>query len=134
MVVRHVAAVRTGLLVSTAIGLLAGLFADDRFWLHVVVFAACTFGPAYGLGWLVFLSRAADPEPVARLEETVEHAWWQRSSAGSFTDLVVVAGLVAGALAVTDLRVDATLLLAGLIALALADVTVRFTVLSRREA
>jgi len=64
MVVRHVAAVLTGLLVATAIGLLAGLFADDRFWLHVVVFAACTFGPAYGLGWLVFLSRAADPEPV----------------------------------------------------------------------
>ena len=134
MVVRHVAAVLTELLVATAIGLLAGLFADDRFWLHVAVFAACTFGPAYGLGWLVFLSRAADPEPVTRPEETVEHDWRQRSSAGSFTDLVVVAGLVAGALAVTDLRVDATLLLAGLIALALADVTVRFTVLSRREA
>lgn len=106
----------------------------DRFWLHAVVFAACTFGPAYGLGWLVFLSRAADPEPVARPEETVEHDWGQRSSAGSFNDLVVVAGLVAGALAVTGLRVDATLLLAGLLALALADVTVRFSVLSRREA
>ena len=39
---------------------MAGLFADDRFWLHVAVFAACTSGPAYGLGWLVFLSRAAD--------------------------------------------------------------------------
>ena len=133
MIVRHVAAVLTGLLVATAIGLLAGLFADDRFWLHVAVFAAFTSGPAYGLGWLVFLSRVADPEPVARPEETVEHDWWQRSSAGSFTDLVVVAGLVTGALAVTGLRVDATLLLAGVIALALADVTVRFTVLSRRE-
>ena len=134
MVVRHVAAVLTGLLIATAIGLLAGLFADDRFWLHVAVFAACTFGPAYGLGWLVFLPRAADPEPVARPEESVEHDWWQRSSTGSFTDLVVVAGLVATAIAVTGLHVDATLLLSGLIALALADVTVRFTVLSRREA
>ena len=42
--------------------------------------------------------------------------------------------LVATAIAVTGLHVDAMLLLSGLIALALADVTVRFTVLSRREA
>lgn len=134
MVVRHVAAVLTGLLGAASIGLLAGLFADDRFWLHVVVFASGTIGPAYGLGWFVFLSRVSDPEPVAHPEQGVEHTWWQRSSSASFTDLLVAASLVTTVVAVTGLRVDATLLLAGLVVLALADVTVRFTVLSRREA
>lgn len=134
MAFRHAAAVLTALLVALGIGLLAGSFADDRFWLHVAVFGSCTVAPAYGLGWLVFVSGASGPEPVAHPEEGVEHDWWQRSSSGSFTDLLIVAGLVSTALAVTGLRVDATLLLAGLVALALADVTVRFAVLSRREA
>ena len=132
MVVRHVAAVLTGVLVSAAIGSLAGLFADDGFWLHAVVFAVFTFAPAYGIGWFAFVSGAADPEPVAHPEESVEHDWWQRSSSGTFTDLLVATGLVTTALAVTGLQVDATILLSGLIALALADVTVRLELLRRR--
>ena len=43
-------------------------------------------------------------------------------------------GLASTALAVTDLRLDAATVLTALIVVALADVTVRMTVLSRREA
>ncbi|NEK59574.1 hypothetical protein GCU56_17085 [Geodermatophilus sabuli] len=134
MVPRHVAAVLTGLLVASGIGLLAGAFGDDRFWLRTLVFAACTVGPAYGLGWLLFVSGTVDPGPVTHPEESVEHDWWHRSAAGAFLDLLSVAGLGAAALAVTGLEVAATTVLMALLVLGFADVAVRFTVLSRRDA
>ncbi|WP_324274819.1 hypothetical protein [Blastococcus brunescens] len=134
MVLRHLAAASTALVLAAAIGVLAGTFGDDQFWLRAVVFGGCTLAPAYGLGWLVFLSGHTGPDPVARPEETVEHDWFQRSAAGAFLDLVVVAGLGATALAVTGLRIDALDVLTALIVLAFADVAARFTVLRRRDA
>ena len=135
MVLRHAAAAVTGLLLAAGLGLLAGLFGDDdQFWLRTTVFAACTLGPAYGLGWLLFVPGGTGPDAVPHPEENVEHGWWQRSASGSFLDLLVVAGLAATALAVTDLRLDAVAVLTGLVVLGLADVTVRLAVLQRREA
>jgi len=134
MVLRHAATVLTGLLVATGIGLLAGAFAADRFWVHVVVFALCTLAPAYGLGWLLFVSPATGPAPVARPEESIEHDWWQRSAAASFLDLLTVAGVAAFALAVSGLEVSAGVVLSGVILLGFADLAVRFTVLRRRAA
>ncbi|MEX5717906.1 hypothetical protein [Geodermatophilus maliterrae] len=135
MALRHTAAVVTGVLVAAGLGLLAGVLGDDdQFWLRTTVFAACTLGPAYGLGWLLFVSGSAGPDAVLHPEENVEHGWWQRSASGSFLDLLVVLGLAATALAVTGLRLDAGSVLAALIVVALADVTVRMAVLSRREA
>ncbi len=131
---RHAAAVLTGLLVATGIGLLAGAFADDRFWVHVAVFALCTLAPAYGLGWLLFVSAATGPQPVAHPEESIEHDWWQRSAAASFLDLLTVAGVAAFALAVTGLEVSAGVVLSGVILLGFADLAVRFRVLRRRAA
>jgi hypothetical protein len=134
MVGRHVAAVLTGLLVAAGLGLVAGATGDDAFWLRAGVFAVATVGPAYGLGWLLFLSGTADPEPVARPEESVEHQWWHRSASASFLDVVVVAGVGTTALAVTGLEVAATTAMAALLVVALADVGVRLAVLRRREA
>ena len=135
MVVRHVAAVLTGLVIAAALGLLAGVLGDDgEFWLRTVVFAACAVGPAYGLGWLVFLSGSVDGEAVERPEETVEQQWWHRSASASFLDVVVVAGVGTTALAVTGLEVAATTALAALLVLAMADVAVRLAVLRRHEA
>jgi hypothetical protein len=133
MVARHVAAVLTGLLVATGIGLLAGAFGDDRFWLRTLVFAACTVGPAYGLGWLLFVSGTVE-DPLAHPEESVEHDWWHRSAAGAFLDLLSVAGLGTFALSVTGLQVAATTALTALLVLGFADVAVRFAVLRRRDA
>lgn len=134
MLVRHVAAVVTALAVAAGIGLLAGTFGPDEFVLRAVVFAVCTLGPAYGLGWLIFLSGHTGPGPVARPEETVEHEWLHRSASGSFLDLLTAAGLGAAALSITGLQVDAGLMLAALVVLGFADLGVRFTVLRRREA
>ncbi|SOD94970.1 hypothetical protein [Blastococcus haudaquaticus] len=135
MVVRHVAAVLTGLVIAAALGLLAGVFGnDDEFWLRTGVFAACAVGPAYGVGWLVFLSGTADTEEVARPEETVEQQWWHRSASASFLDVLVVAGVGTTALATTGLEVAATTALGALLVVAMADVAVRLAVLRRREA
>ncbi|WP_369139188.1 hypothetical protein [Modestobacter versicolor] len=132
MGLRHLAAAVTALVLAAGVGALAGSADPDRFWLRAAVFAACTLGPAYGVGWLVFLSAHTGPQPVARVEDTVEHDWWQRSASGSFLDLVTVAGLGAAVLAVADLDVTASTVLAGLLVFAFADVAVRWTVLRRR--
>jgi hypothetical protein len=135
MAVRRIAAAGTALVVSAALGLLAGAFGDDgQFWLRAAVFAACTLGPAWGLGWLLFVSGSDGTEPVTRPEDTVEHQWWHRSASASFLDVVVVAGVGTTALAVTDLEVAATTALTALLVLALADLTVRMAVLRRRDA
>jgi hypothetical protein len=132
--VRHLAAVVTALVVASGTGLLAGSFGADQFWLRAAVFGACALGPAYGLGWLLFLTGRSGPDAVARPEDTVERDWWHRSASGSFLDLIVVAGVGLSALAVTDLRIDAQDVLTALVVFGLADVTLRHTLLSRREA
>ena len=134
MRLRHLAAAVTGLLVAAGVGLLAGSFEPDEFWLRAVVFAACTAGPAYGLGWLLFVSGATGGAAPAHVEETVEHDWWQRSASASFLDLLTVAGVGAFALAVSGLELTASSVLAALIVFAFADVAVRLTVLRRRAA
>jgi len=134
MVVRHVAAAVTGLLVAAAIGLAAGAFAPEEFWLRAVVFAACTVGPAYGLGWLLFLSGVTGDAPPPHVEETIEHQWWQRSASAAFLDLLVVAGVGSAALSVADLELAASTALAAVIMFAFLDVGVRLTVLRRRAA
>ncbi len=134
MVVRHVAAGITGLLVAGGLGLLAAVLEDsDQFWLRAGVFTACTIGPAWGLGWLLFVAGTTGPDAVEHPEENVEQLWWQRSASGAFLDLIIVAGLALTALSVTDLRLDATTVLTGLVVLGLGDLTVRLAVLSRRE-
>ena len=131
---RHLAAAVTGLLVAVGIGLLAGSLSPDESWLRAVVFACCTAGPAYGLGWLLFVSGVTGEDPPAHVEETIEHQWWQRSASASFLDLLTVAGVGAFALAVTDLELAASSVLAALVVFAFADVGVRLTVLRRRAA
>jgi hypothetical protein len=134
MLLRHLAAAITGLLVAAGIGLLAGSFGADQFWLRAAVFGACTLGPAYALGWLVFLAGRSGPAPVARPEETVEHQWFHRSASGSVLDLITAAGLGASALAITGLEVEASTVLTAIVMLGFADVGVRMAVLRRRDA
>ena len=132
MRLRQTAAVVTGLVIAAAIGLLAGSFWPEQFWLRAVVFAACTFGPAYAVGRLAFVHpRTADAGP-ARMEETVEHDWFQRSTSGSFLDVLTVAGLGACVLAIAHVELAASTVLVALILFAFADVAVRWALLRRR--
>jgi hypothetical protein len=134
MGLRHLAAVVTALVLAAGIGALAGSFEPEQFWLRAAVFACCTVGPAYGVGWLLFVSGAVEEGPPVHVEETVEHQWWQRSASASFLDLLTVAGVGSFALAVTGLELAASSVLAALIVFAFADVGVRLTVLRRRAA
>jgi len=131
---RHLAALVTGLVIAGGIGLLAGSFWPEQFWLRAVVFAAGSFGPAYGVGWLAFVFPPTADAPPVRVEESIEHDWWQRSTSGSFFDILTVAGLGSCVLALTRVEMAASTVLVALIVFAFADVGVRFTVLRRRAA
>jgi len=131
---RHLAALVTGLAIAGGIGLLAGSFWPEQFWLRAVVFAACSLRPAYGVGWLAFVFPPTADAPPVRVEESIEHDRWQRSTSRSFLDILTLAGLGACVLAVTRVEVAASTVLTALIVLAFLDVGVRLTVLRRRAA
>lgn len=126
---------RAGLLaVSIAVlaGALAGWARGDEFWLVAGVFAACTLGPAAGIGWLLFVSDHT-VEPDARAEESIEKAWLDRAMIGTCTDLVVAAGVALALTSVLDLDVSGRAVLLAVVLGVGADTFVRYLVMSRRE-
>jgi hypothetical protein len=122
-----------GLLVAAAIGLVAALLRPEDFWLVFGVFTACSLGPAIGLAWLVVgRGRSVPEDPHA--EENVESRWFHKAATATLLDLLMVIGLLAGALSVTRLDLPADLVLLGVWGFAVADGGLRFAVLRRREA
>lgn len=127
---RWTVTVAGALVIATAVGLVAAAVRDDGpEWLLFTAFAVATVVPAFGgLGLLTGAMRADKPKHD---EETVEHEWFVRATSGAFTDLLLVLGIVVFVTSVLD-GPDLPLVL--VIVLAMADVAVRYTALSRREA
>jgi hypothetical protein len=122
----------TGLLVAAAVGLGAALLRPEDFWLVFGVFAACSLAPCVGLAWM--LVGAGRKVPVdARAEENVETRWIEKAASGALFDVLMAAGLLAGAIAVFGLDVPADVVLLGVWAFALIDGGLRFALLRRRE-
>ena len=116
--------------ISAAVGLVAATVRDDGApWLLFTAFAIATLVPA--VGGLGLLTGAMKADKTQHDEETVEHEWFVRATSGAFTDLLVVLGVVVFVTSVLD---GPDLPLALVIVLAMADVAVRYTALSRREA
>lgn len=129
---RYAAAVALALVLAGGLGLLAAQFRPEAPWLTAGVFAACTSGPAYALGW-VLLVRDRVVQRTAHEEEDVEGQWLQRAAAGALWDVLVVLGLSASVLAITGLELLAADALAVVAAVLMADVAVRYAVIARRE-
>ncbi|ARU51844.1 hypothetical protein CBR64_10445 [Cellulosimicrobium cellulans] len=120
------------LAVAASVGVAAGLFRRDDFWLVAAVFTACVLPPAAVLGWfLVVRPRTSAPEPHA--EENVERRWTERAATGAFWDVLVVAGLTLTAVSLTGLELSASFVLAVVVLVAMVDFFVRHAVVSRRE-
>ncbi len=116
--------------IATAVGLVAATVRDDgAAWLLFTAFAVATLVPA--LAGLGLLTGAIATDRTEHDEDTVEHEWYVRATSGAFTDLLLVLGIVVFVSSVLD---GPELPLVLVIILAMADVMVRYTWLSRREA
>lgn len=115
-----------------ALGAVAGLLRPEHFWLAATVFAASSVLPMYALTWSLLVSRhVVKEDPHA--EENVERSWWDRAGAGALTDVVCGAGIALLGVSVTGLEVSGPAVLTAVVVLGLADVTIRYLALSRRE-
>jgi hypothetical protein len=120
------------LAVAASVGVAAGVFRREDFWLVAAVFTVCVLPPAAMLGWfLVVRPRTSAPEPHA--EENVERRWSERAAAGAFWDVLVVAGLTLTAVSLTGLELSVSFALAVVVLVAMVDFFVRHAVVSRRE-
>ena len=120
-----------GLLLATGSGLLAA-WAQTGGWdtLRFVVFGLCLVAPYVGL--LTILTAPPDSERLPEHhEESVENAWLQKALASTTLDLFIVLGVLTAVTSILGFDEPGT----GLVLVFLmADVTVRYVVLSRREA
>ena len=123
----------TGLLAALVLGLGAALVRADDFWLSFGVFAACALGPCTGFAWLL-LGAGRRVEADTQAEENVEARWFSKAGSAALFDTLAAAGLSAAAISILDVDPPAELTLLALWAFGLADATLRYAVLARREA
>ena len=120
------------LVLAAALGALAGMFRGDDFWLVAGVFTASTLGPSAALSWFLLVARHVVVED-AHAEENVERQWLDRAASSALTDLVIAAGVALVALSVTGLETSGSAVLVAVVGLGLADLTVRYLTISRRQ-
>jgi hypothetical protein len=121
-----------GLLAAGSLGLAAALTRPEDFWLVLVVFTACFLAPCVGLAWLV-VGAGRKVQIDARAEENVETRWFEKAASGALFDLLMVVGLLLGAMSVFGLELSSEVVLMGVWALAVADAALRYGLIRRRE-
>lgn len=127
----YVLAATFGVVVAAGIGMLAGFFKPDSFWLVFAVTTAFTSFASYMLGWVLFVSKHTVTEDPHR-DENVESHWLERAGAGAFLDVFVAAGLGAAALSITGLELQADLALLAMGVLMMVDVLLRYAIVKHR--
>lgn len=122
-----------GPVVAVLLGWAAAVQRDEAFWPAFAVFTACLLGPCVGLAWLL-LGAGRRIQADTEADENVEARWFHRAGSGALFDTLAAAGLTAAALSIFALSPPADLTLLGLVVFGLADATLRYAVLARREA
>jgi len=126
-------AIPGGLLLGAAGGWLAvgtGL-AGSHPLLGFAVFTACLAMPAMALMYVLVVDRNSVEGAVDRPEESVEGKWYDKAASGSFTDLVLVLGVLA-AFVPADLAADLKLVLPAILAACFASFGIRYLLLRHR--
>lgn len=129
-------AVPSGLILGAGLGLLAAAvgISGSNPVLGGLVFALFLAMPAAALVYALIVDRNTLQGAAERPEESIESKWYDHAAAGSFTDLILVAGLGATILAFIpgDFTVDLKLGLPAVVAVCFASFGIRYLALKRR--
>ncbi len=120
-----------GLLLATGSGLLAA-WAQTGGWdtLRFVVFGVCLVAPFMSLFYVITAPPDSERLPEHH-EDSVENEWLQKALAGTALDLFIVLGVLTAVTSIFGFDEPGT---AVVLIFLMADVSVRYLVLSRKEA
>lgn len=120
------------LVLASVVGAIASVFYDENRWLAFVIFAVCTAGTFFALGWVLFVSKYT-VESDEHAEDNIEHRWYEKATSGAFHDIITTAGIAVFVLSITRLEVSGVTVLMLILVLAVVSFAVRFWVAKRRD-
>lgn len=127
----RLAAAACALLIAVLTGATASAFRPEQAWMAFAVFGLCAAGPAYALGWIVFVS-PVDAQVSRNARYNIESHWLAHAASRTLKDVFVVTGLLLFALSVADWQVSAVPALLAVLISACIDLAVRVAVMARR--
>lgn len=117
---------------AAVVGGSASLFYNENRLLAFVIFAACTAGTFFGLGWVLFVSEyTAEEDP--HTEDNVERRWYERATSGAFGDVITTGGIGLFLMSVTRIQVSGVTVITLLLILAMISAFVRYRVARWRD-
>lgn len=120
------------LVLAAGAGAIASVFYEENRLLAFIIFAGCTAGTFYALGWVLFVSKyTVKSDPHA--EDNVEGRWYDTATSGAFGDLITTAGIALILISLTRIEVSGFTVLLLLLILAVVSVLVRYNVAKRRD-
>ncbi|PZP23561.1 MAG: hypothetical protein DI613_17625 [Kocuria rhizophila] len=128
----YVLSVLTALVLASIVGAIASMFYDENRLLGFVIFAACTAGTFFALGWVLFVSKYT-VESDEHAEDNIERRWYDKATSGAFHDIITTVGIALFVLAITRLEVSGMVVLTLILVLAVVSFAVRFWVARRRD-
>lgn len=131
MAVRWSLATLTGVAVAAVVGLLAWLLSPVAPALSGVVFAASALPFGLALGWIILVSPKTVPESP-HASDSAEVSWLNTALAGTANDIVIVVGLALTAVSITRAELPTALVLLGVLLVAFASTTARYSVARMR--
>lgn len=131
MTVRWCLAGLTGFGIAVVVAVSAWFFSPVAHAVSAVVFGVCALPPGLAFGWLLFVAPLTTAH-VQHTDDDVERQWMTTASSGTATDLVVVIGLALTVVSITRADIPASLLLIGLLLIAVASCTTRYAILRHR--
>lgn len=124
----RVPAVVLGIALAAGVGIVAASVREDGGWQVGLVFAAAVAPALVGAMWTLVPQRS--PKMPENPEDSVEFQWLQHASSGAFFDLMIALGLASAASAILDTELVPVV---AFLVLAMADVAVRYLVVSRTQ-
>jgi len=124
-------AIAFGSIATIAVSLVVAATNPEDFWLAAGIGALCAAYPAFALGARIFVTNNTITRD-ARGDESVELTWMRKAAAGAFLDVLLTTIVLAVALMVLRLDVDALVVLLVLIGLSAADAVLRYLAIRHR--
>nr|WP_296773623.1 hypothetical protein [Rhodococcus sp. (in: high G+C Gram-positive bacteria)] len=131
MAVRWLLALVTGLATTAAVTAATWIFTTESPAFAASIFGLCALPAGLAIGWIVFVAPSTTPHQGPS-DDDVESRWLNAALSGTATDLVCTVGLALTAVSVTGAEPPTQLLLIGLLLVAVASCSLRYTLARRR--